>query len=252
MPSVILVAGGEPPAEKFGEGHQLPNKAFLDINGRPMIEYVLDAMGNSSYVDKIILIGPYEELGRFSSKVDRIIEDSGSLMGNIRAGVRSLPEDTLAVISTADIPLITSQIVDDFIERSIEKKAEICYPIIKKEYFEEKYPGMKRTYVRIKEGVYVGGNMMLINTSLIDKFADIVEKTIKYRKSMWHLAGLVGLRCLLKFLIKTLTIADVERRVSSIFGCEAAAIDMPYPEIGVDVDKPTDLRYVRRILKGRC
>jgi len=252
MPSVILVAGGESPVGKFGEGHQLPNKAFLDINGRPMVEYVLDAMVNSNRVDNIILIGPYEELSRFSSKVDQIIEDKGSLIDNIRAGIRSLPGDTLAIISTTDIPLITSQIIDDFIERSIEEKAEICYPIINKKYFEEKYPGMQRTSVRVKEGVYIGGNMMLVNTSLIDKFADIVEKTIKYRKSMWQLARLVGLGCLLKFLTKTLTIADVERRVSSIFGCEVAAIDMPYPEIGVDVDKPTDLRYVRRMLKGRC
>ncbi len=54
----IVTAGGIPlpedPLYPYTEGH---SKAMLEIAGKPMIQWVLDALSASSKVENVILIG---------------------------------------------------------------------------------------------------------------------------------------------------------------------------------------------------
>lgn len=55
------------------------NKALLNICGRPMIEYVVDALRNSSSVSSISIVGPVKLLKEcIGNRIDYYFEDRGS------------------------------------------------------------------------------------------------------------------------------------------------------------------------------
>ena len=60
---VLITAGGTPAAgEKLYEYARGAPKAMINIAGKPMVQWVLDAVSRSSHVDHIVLIG-LRELG---------------------------------------------------------------------------------------------------------------------------------------------------------------------------------------------
>jgi hypothetical protein len=58
----------------------------------------------------------------------------------------------------------------------------------------------------------------------------------------------IGLLFILKFLLKRLSLSEVELQFSKLLSIKGKAIVLDYPEIGIDVDKPSDLELVRKIL----
>ncbi|MFZ5592589.1 MAG: hypothetical protein ACOY81_12390, partial [Bacillota bacterium] len=74
------------------------------------------------------------------------------------------------------------------------------------------------------------------------------RQLVAARKSPLRLAGLVGWGFLLRFLLRRITLAEAERKVSQLLGVEGAVVLCSDPEVGVDVDKPSDLLLVRRVL----
>jgi len=57
---------------------------------------------------------------------------------------------------------------------------------------------------------------------------------------------------LLKFLTRSLTIAEAEQKASMLLGrIKGVVVVSKYPEVGVDVDKPDDLALALRTL-GAC
>jgi len=47
------------------------------------------------------------------------------------------------------------------------------------------------------------------------------------------------------------SIPELEKRVSKILGINVKAPILPYPELGVDVDKPSDLEFCRSFLEKK-
>ena len=61
----IVTAGGVPlpgdPLYVYSNGN---SKALIDISGKPMVQWVLDALGESKKVDNVIVIGLSPKSGR--------------------------------------------------------------------------------------------------------------------------------------------------------------------------------------------
>ncbi|HBR33284.1 MAG TPA: hypothetical protein DD734_01515, partial [Firmicutes bacterium] len=63
-----------------------------------------------------------------------------------------------------------------------------------------------------------------------------------------QLSRLLGFKFLVKLLTGRLKVAEIEARVEEILGMKGAGVLSLYPEIGVDVDKPSDLALARALL----
>ncbi|NLL17815.1 MAG: hypothetical protein GX262_02185 [Clostridia bacterium] len=70
------------------------------------------------------------------------------------------------------------------------------------------------------------------------------------RKSPLALCRLIGPMFIMKYLLHRLSLREVELKFSRLLGIEGYGIISNYPEIGIDVDKPSDLEFVRQILVG--
>ncbi|MGE5553433.1 MAG: NTP transferase domain-containing protein [Betaproteobacteria bacterium] len=224
-----------------------PYEAMIDIQGRPMVEYVVDALRRSENVDRIAVVGPEHVLAPIlAGKVYQVVQSGHSIVENLIIGIEMLQPTGKIMVVSADIPLLTTAAIDDFVKQCASREADIYYPLCRKERNEAKYPGMRRTYVALREGVFTGGNIFILNPSMVIKWRREIERAVAVRKSPIGMAKLLGFRLMVKFLLRTLSVREAEERVAKVLGCPVAAIETAYPEIGVDVDKPSDLELVTR------
>ena len=226
------------------------NKALIMIDGRPMIEYIVDALNNSENIDKILVVGPKNELNPYiGKKVEEILNPGNSILENMDIGLNYFNSDDSLLLLTSDIPLITPEAIDEFLGICTKRKAFIGYPIITKERIVKKYPETERTYIKMKEGVFCGGNIVFFKPDVFFQKKELIKELFDNRKSTWKYAKILGLKFILKFLFKTLTLEEVERRVTDIIGYNSIAVMVSYPEIMIDLDKPSDLKLIRKCLE---
>ncbi|WAM32488.1 nucleotidyltransferase family protein [Caldicellulosiruptor naganoensis] len=249
MVNAVILAG----SDKSKSGTPYECKALIKLNDKFMIEYVLDAVCNSKYVSRIVVVGPLRLKEVLEAKYPRVefIEEDTSIMKNAKKAIEYLNSNKKILFLTSDLPFITSEAIDHFIEESIKTGADICYPIVEKSINDEKYPQMKRTYGTVKEGTFTGGNAIIINPSVFDRCYRLAEKLVEKRKNPIAMARLIGPTILLLFLTKKLSIQRVEKRVSKVFKVKAKAIISTYPEIGQDVDKDSDLTVAKFYLQKK-
>ncbi len=223
-------------------------EALIEVAGRPLVDYVVQALMGSEHIHDIVLVGPEALEQIYSEQRIRIVRNGGSMAENIKLGLTQVSGQHQVLLVTADIPLLTTEAVDDFLDRCRAKKAAIYYPVVSQEANERAYPGVKRTYLKLVEGVYTGGNLALIEPEVVNRCYRVLEKAVALRKQPVKLIRMLGLRFIVKFACHRLTIADIERQAQKILGFTGVAVPCPYPEIGVDVDKPSDLAIVQQAL----
>ena len=98
------------------------NKALLDIGGRPVIEYVIDALKSAGHIGDVYIVGPSEELSFLKHKYPDIVlfEQRETLAENILSSYESIcpQRDRHILVTTSDIPFVHSSEIDAFITSS--------------------------------------------------------------------------------------------------------------------------------------
>ncbi len=249
MFNVLVLAGakGKGPLEIAAN---VENKALIMINERPIIEYVIDALNNSKNIDKVLVVGPRDELYPFiGKKVEEILEPGNSILENMEIGLNYFNAENNLLLLTSDIPLITSQAIDEFIKKCLEREAYIGYPLITKENIIKKYPETIRTYIKMKEGTFCGGNIVFFKPEIFFQKQELIKELFDNRKAPWKYVKILGFKFILKFLFKTLTLDEIEKRLTKILDYKSIAVMVSYPEIMIDLDKPSDLEVIKKYLK---
>ena len=238
MINALVLAGNQP----IKTWSNAMNKALLRINGKMMIDYVIDALKVSYGIGKIVVVGFGSELrDSIKNKVDAFIESNGTIMQNVLEGIKFLGFSDSILICTSDIPLITPEAISDFIKKAEALKVDLCYPIVEKKQNDRKFPEIERTYVKMKEGTYTGGNIIFMNPSILEKGYELAEKIVENRKNPFKIAHILSFGFMVRLMLGILTIDKVEKKFSNLLGIKAKAVVSDYPEIGNDVDKPSDV-----------
>lgn len=242
-----MVLAGRENTGKLKDSSPEKWEANIEIAGKPMVAYVLDALLGVPMIGTVYLVGPEDALARYKSPRVTLVEPGDGLLDNVKKGLARASTECVLVCAS-DIPLITPEIVQDLLRRCLESGADFCYPVSSKEDCDRVYPGVKRTYVTLRDGTFTGGNMFFVRKSSVEKAWPMAEKMIEYRKSPLKMVSVLGPGFLLRFALKTLTVSDLEKKFGSLLSLNPKAILNVRPEVGVDVDKPSDLELCRREL----
>ena len=235
-----VVLAGAPNRGQLQEARAEKWEAEIPIHGKPMVNYVIEALQSSSRIADIIVVAPEEIKGLLSPQV-RWLQSGESLAENVFRAMDALDKKNKVLFVTSDIPFIHAEAIDDFIDRCVELTGEIYYPLVSREANEQLYPETVRTYFTVKEGVFTGGNILLAQPQAVINSRWIIDEVVARRKKPWKLVQMLGFFFILKFITKQLTLGELERRASEILGHRGIAIISPYPELSTDVDKPSDL-----------
>jgi CTP:molybdopterin cytidylyltransferase MocA len=253
----VIVAGGIPqphePLYKYSNGQ---SKALIDIAGKPMVQWVLDALGEAKTIDRVVVVGLTDKMGLKCRKPLDFVSNEGRLLENLKAGTARVlelnPRAEYVVFVSSDIPAITGPIVDWVIETCRETKDDLYYNVVRREAMEERFPTSRRTYTRLKDMELCGGDLNVARTRIVNEDSEFWGKVLDARKNPAAQAMLIGPDIVFKFLFRNLTVDDVVRRVADKLGLRGRAIVCPYPEIGMDVDKPHQLEIMRSFLGAKA
>lgn len=225
-------------------------EALIPIGPKTMIEYVVEALLRARRIRRVLVVGPVAELSPLlAGERVSIVDSAGGIMENIEVGLNRFSDEKRVLLVTSDVPLLTPEAVDNFLELCGDMSGDFYYPVIPKQMVEKKFPSTRRTYVTLKEGVFTGGNLFLINPAVYKRCVENGQKIIALRKSPLGLCRLLGFLFVIKFLLRTLTLAEAEKKVSQLLGMiKGVVVVSEYPEVGVDVDKPGDLELVLKTM----
>ena len=249
----VIVAGGIPqPNEPLYAYSNGGSKALIDIAGKPMIQWVLDALGDAKTVDRVVIAGLTDKIGLRCKKPLTFLSNQGRLLENLKAGTAKVlelhPRAEHVLFVSSDLPAISGQMVDWVVDTCLQTQDDLYYNVIRRESMEARFPTSRRTYTRLKDMEVCGGDMNMARTRIVSENSEFWNKVLDARKNPAAQAALIGPDIIFKYLFGRLTSDDVIQRVADKLGIRGRAIVCPYPEVGMDVDKPHQLEIMRAYL----
>ncbi|MDQ7794406.1 MAG: nucleotidyltransferase family protein [bacterium] len=250
-----VVLAGRANTGKLAGVSTAANEALIPIAGKPMLHYVLEALDQAAGVGRVAVVGPRALLapgsGSFGAKVV-FVEPAGDVIANLLAGVDALDPDGMVLAVTSDIPLLRARVVDGFLAECAARPADLHYPFVTRELAEARFPGMRRTYACLRDGMVTGGNLVLFDPAVLRARAGEARAFYAARKNPLRLAGLLGPTFIIQLVLRRLSVAGLEATACRLFGLRAVhAVRTAFPEIVVDVDKPDDYSLVGGFLGER-
>jgi molybdopterin-guanine dinucleotide biosynthesis protein A len=252
MIDALVLAGGAIERERFPNlGAQIERKAQIPILGRPMVEWVVRSLRACPQVGRIVVIGDRTlETPALSSLGAIVIGEAATIAENLRAGLDALADTQRVLGLSGDLPLLTRAALEDLIANAPE--AEIVFPYIERAEIMQEFPDREWIYARTAEGAFTGCSMALIRPEgLIASWRWVEELLDARRQSPLGLAMKIGPGLALRYLLRSLRVADVERKLSSLLHLAGRGYRSRFPELAMDVDKELDLPLVERVLAGR-
>ncbi len=246
----IVTAGGIPqsgdPLYAYSNGN---SKALIDVAGKPMVQWILDALGESKKVDNVIVIGLTAKSGLTCKKPMHFVSNQGRMLANIVAGVNKSIElnkkSEYVLVVSSDIPALKGEMVDWLVKTAMETKDEIYYGICPQNVMEARYPTSKRTYTKLKDMNVCGADVNIIHVNQVTQHLETWEKLIGSRKSPLASAAVIGLDTLFQLFTRQLTLEAMVKRASERIGVKGRAIIWSQAEPCMDVDKPHQLEIMR-------
>jgi len=252
----IVTAGGIPqpkdPLYTYAKGD---SKALLDIAGKPMIQWALDALGNAKNVDNVIVVGLTAKSGLTCKKPLHYLSNQGRMLSNIVAGVNKVleihPQAEYVLIVSSDIPALRGEHVDWLIETCMQTHDDLYYGVCPREVMETRFPNSRRTYTKLKDMQVCGADINVSHVRMATEHLDMWEQLIGNRKSPMKQAAIIGPTLALKYFTGQLTLTDAVERITKRIGITGRLIVWEHAEPCMDVDKPHQLELLREDLQAR-
>jgi GTP:adenosylcobinamide-phosphate guanylyltransferase len=200
----VLVAGEGESSYKVYRQH----KAFLKINDKCIINYVVDALQKVNSIRDIYIVGLHEKLNELFkknaadfdySKPVHIVPQKNNLYENIwHTFLQTIPDgedmqipqnsayaDKAVLIVPCDSPLLTPHEVEHFIQHSQIENHDHVLGLTSKKNLEFFYPrdgkpGIKMAYLHLKEDSYRINNLHLVKPIRIEN-REYIQKMYQYR-----------------------------------------------------------------------
>ncbi len=252
----IVTAGGIPqPGDPLYTYSNGDSKALIDVAGKPMVQWVLDALGDSKKVDNVIVIGLSPKSGLTCKKPLYYISNQGRMLSNIVAGVNKALElnkkNEYVLVVSADIPALKADMVDWLVKTCMETKDDLYYGICPREVMDARYPTSNRTYTKLKDMELCGADINVIHVSMATDHLDTWEQLIGNRKSPLRQAAVIGLDTLFQLFTRQFTLQGLVERASQRIGIKGRVLVWDRAEPCMDVDKPHQLEIMREDMARR-
>lgn len=250
----FIAAGGQAPWLKEISGTDC--RCLALINKKRIIDYIIKALNDSGRINRIVVAASENAIPHLiGTLADNVIicKAESTLPATAIASAKQLGNGSNKILGVCDdIPLLTADGVRNFLEQCEKNpQMQLYYPIIPQKACLEQFPHAKRTYGKLADGIFTGGNMMLMAQEIMPKGQEKALELFKMRKSPLKLANWLGWSFIFKLLCCSLTIEQVQKRFSQLMEIRSQAIITTYAGIGMDIDKPEDWYLAEKYLQEK-
>jgi molybdopterin-guanine dinucleotide biosynthesis protein A len=247
--AVVLAGGPQDEVALLQPG--APNKAFVEIGATTLVGRVLAALRAAPSVGRLVVVAPLRMKGhRDLEAADELRPDGIHISESLRNGLAGFDPDADLLIVASDLPVLTPEAVEDFVERVGPLSADVIYGCVEKTVHLRRYPAIPHTWARMRDGTFCGGGVVALKPRALPLLERFIEELGAARKHPFKLASFFGWDMLARFALGRLTIAAAEARASKILGAPVRALVSPYPETAVNVDRVSDVALARRLVRA--
>jgi len=254
MNSVVLAGGEMAKDDPLYAESQQGSRSLITLLGKPMVQWVIDALDASSTVAELYVIGLQPNVKLRAEKPLHYLPDQGTMLENIRYGMfqsgQDHPERKKVIIASSDIPAIRPHMVDWLANQVAEDPSQmIYYNVISREVMEARFRNANRSYVRFKDVAVCGGDLNAIDLRAFSSEQPLWQELTSARKHPLKQASLVGIDTLLLVALRMITLDGAVKKVCRKLALQGKALRCPYAEMGMDADKPHQLAILRQYLQ---
>ncbi|GEM_PF-137774 len=248
---IILARGGKGPLHK---SHSCKNKALLEIHGKPMLDWVVEAFAQSDYIDNIIVLGT-EELDKLSSMryVNKRIPSGLDVVQDIIHGVtylstfeRKQSKESGYLIANADTVFLTREAIDKALENISQSQADVNLHYVEESTFNKNQTDLKesRSYIKIGDKSYA--QTAIYHIKNFHFLRNFIAETVELR------ANLDDAQALVKVIgaQNAQSLDEVRDLLAAKIKTSVSIFESTHVELAMDIYDEHDLRLAERYLEN--
>ncbi len=262
---VFLMAGRDPerreimqvldPEEKY------KSKCQLDLHGKPIIQWVIDELEKSEYVDQIYVLGLSEDDLSLKGNLEYIpVETTAEVYDKYIVGFDYLIEKgkyhDIAVMCGSDIPAVELESIEKFMKAVSEKEDhDFIWGVVPEEVAAAEFPEHDRTVGHFTDHSLFPGDIFALS------YRGIVngEKTIRSlsdnrkKRSFWSVVWLIATKPrtwgkIIKVFRKKASTKDAKKIFEIAFKCKAEIVIIEDLGFGYDMDLHKDYKRLEKYM----
>lgn len=257
--TAVILAGERGPGDPLVKASGACCKAMIEIDGTPMILRVLQALETATRVAARLVSGPEKDQLAAVPALDKLVASqvigwrtpAPSPSMSAYEAMQSIPAEQPVLVTTADHPLLTAEIIDDFCTRSLDRDIDITVGLAPYRLVREAYPDMKKTVLHFSDGDYCGTNLFAFLTARGRRLADFWRRVESQRKNPLRIIRILGWGAVIRYLLGRLTLENALELLSRRLDLRIGAVILEQADAAVDVDSITDHEIVQNRLTGR-
>jgi CTP:molybdopterin cytidylyltransferase MocA len=255
--TAIVLAGDRTKADSLINHTEAGSKAMIDLDGTPMVRRVLDSLRVSRVVHKIYMTGPEASEVATDPALQKWIDDGEvswrepdvSPSTSAYSVMQELDPEEAVLLTTADHPLLTPEIVDAFGRQSLADDVDVTVGLAPYALVAEAYPGIRKTVLRFSDGDFCGCNLFAFITPEGRRAARFWRRIEQQRKKPLVVIGLLGWWAVIRYRLGFLSLEEAVAKLSKRLGLRMRAVILPYANAAIDVDSIADLMLVQGALE---
>jgi len=254
--TAILLAGERPGGDPLAAAVGAPAKALIPVAGEAMLARVARTLLAAPSVGNVVILAQDPER-LLALAPDWIAEDprirtakgAGGISTSLAAVVGSEVAPWPVLVTTADHPLLTVAMVEQFLAGA--GHADVAVGMAERATVLAAYPDNRRTWLKLADGAWSGANLFALGSPKAQAALTAWSEVEQDRKKAVLLLAHFGPWLAVRALTRTIRMADALAQAGRRLGVTARLVAMDQAEAAIDVDKPADLALAERILSAR-
>lgn len=256
--AIVMAGRREGAADPLALAAGIDDKCVLQVGDKPMIAHVLDTLGQTPQIGRII-VSVNDPAVLDDVEAARILKAQGRL--TVSRSRTNLVDSVMAAVSeaafpifitTADNVLLTPAALGEFFDGTAQVGAEVAVAFARRESVIAAHPDGQRRFYRFAEDSYSNCNSYWIGNHRALDVAEVFRTGGQFAKHPLRIVQAFGLLNLLRFHYGIGTLDAAFARFSRRFGLKMHAIILTDGSVAIDVDNARTLGVAEAILADRA
>ena len=254
--SAIVLAGQRPGIDPLASLFSLESKACVPLLGKPMAAWVIETLLAMPQIGNIVILAQNREMVSAPGLAELIDDDRvtfaksiGGISQSISNVIGKAPLEWPVLITTADHPLLTVDMVSAFIDGT--GVSDLAVGAVERQTLLQRYPESKRTWLKFRGGAYSGANLFALSSRDTLKALELWAQAEQDRKKAFRLFWHFGPGLALRAITRTISFRSALHRAGRKLGLNASLVLLSQAEAAIDVDKISDHEQAELILSQR-
>ena len=250
--TALILAGQRPGIDPLAAHFGVTHKALVKVAGEPMLTHVVRTLNGVRSIHQTIVLA--QEIDVFTAAIAAggnagSLATQSAISSSILAVVSQPDFHWPVLITTADHPLLTRAMVEEFLAAT--SGCDVAVAMVERATMMAQFPDAKRTWLRFSDGAWSGANLFALNTPKAMTALEFWASAESDRKKPWRLFVHFGWGLALRAITRTIGLNAALGRAGVRLGLSVRLVPMHDAVAAIDVDKVIDHSQAELILAHR-